>query len=151
DRRGKKKPEVGVDVPTSDEIRRMIQAAQGCWRPFLVVAAFTGLRASELRGLRWSDINLRAGELTVRQRADQCGAIGHPKTQKSERTIPLGPFVVNTLKEWRLACPKGKLNLVFPGHGGGVETHDKILWRGYWPTQIAAGVTTGKEPKYSGL
>jgi integrase len=124
---------VGVDVPTGDEIRRMIESAKGCWRAFLVVAAFTGLRASELRGLRWSDIDLRARQLTVRQRADAWGTIGHPKTHKSERTIPLGPFVVNTLKEWRLACPKTKTNLIFPGDGGEVENHDNILRRGYWP------------------
>jgi integrase len=129
----------------------MIEAAQGCWRPFLIVAAFTGLRASELRGLRWSDIDVRARHLTVRQRADAWGTMGHPKTHKSERTIPLGPFVVNTLKEWRLACAKSKCNLVFPGDDGEVESHDNILRRGYWPTQIAAGVTTVSKAKYTGL
>ena len=30
-----------------------------------MVAVFTGLRASELRGLRWADIDFDAGNLTV--------------------------------------------------------------------------------------
>src|SRR5262245_44056001 len=72
DKRGKKKPEIGVDVPTIDEIRRMIDAEQGCWRPFLVVAAFTGLRASELRGLRWSDIDLSARRSEERRVRKEC-------------------------------------------------------------------------------
>jgi len=152
DKRGMKRAEIGVDVPTSDEIRRIIAATEGRWRAFLVVAAFTGLRASELRGLRWKDVDLKRRELHVRQRADEFGVIGRPKTQKSERTIPLGPFAANTLKQWRLACPKGKLDLVFPDDDGHVETHSKILGRGYWPAQIAADVVSGNgNPKYSGL
>jgi integrase len=41
------------------------------WRPFFLVAIFTGLRSSELRGLRWAEIDLKKAELHVRQR-DAC-------------------------------------------------------------------------------
>ena len=58
DRREKGKLKVGVDVPRPDEIKLIIGNATGRWRPLLVVAAFTGLRASELRGLRWKDVDL---------------------------------------------------------------------------------------------
>ncbi len=37
----------------------------------LLTAALTGLRASELRGLRWSNVDLKGEELHVRQRADR--------------------------------------------------------------------------------
>lgn len=43
---------VGVDIPTPAEVSAIIAAATGRWRPLLIVAAFTGLRVSELRGLR---------------------------------------------------------------------------------------------------
>ena len=50
---------VGVDIsPTRDEIKAIVAALQGAWRPILLTAIFTGLRASELRGLRWSDVDL---------------------------------------------------------------------------------------------
>jgi hypothetical protein len=39
-------------------------------------------------------------------------AIGRPKTKSSARTFPVGPAVMETRKEWRLAYPKGKANLV---------------------------------------
>jgi integrase len=152
DRRGNGKLKIGVDIPTPVEIRTIVHAAQGRWRPFLIVAAFTGLRASELRGLRWADIDLKRGELHVHQRADRWGTIGDPKSETSERTIPIGPFVVNTLKEWKLAGPKGKLDLVFGNGTGNVENHGNIIQRGFWPTQIAAGVVDHEgKPKYSGL
>src|SRR5262249_50250294 len=43
---------VGVDIPSPDEIRAFLGALSGRYRPLLLTATFTGLRASELRGLR---------------------------------------------------------------------------------------------------
>jgi integrase len=51
------------------------------------------------------------------------------------------PMVENTLKEWKLACPKGKLGLVFPNGKGNVANHANIVNRGWYPLQVAAGVT----------
>src|SRR5579885_316083 len=48
DKRHGKRIEVGVDIPTKDEIRTMIARAEGRWRPLVITAIFTGLRASEL-------------------------------------------------------------------------------------------------------
>ena len=52
------KLKAGVDIPTPDEIKRIVHAATGKYRPFLLTAIFTGLRSSELRGLRWQDVDL---------------------------------------------------------------------------------------------
>ena len=53
----------GIDFPTKAEIRALLDNVSERWRAFFVVAIFTGLRASELRGLRWLDIDLDAGKL----------------------------------------------------------------------------------------
>jgi hypothetical protein len=39
-------------------------------------------------------------------------------------------MVVNALKEWKLACPKGPLGLVFPNSEGNVEALLNIRRRG---------------------
>jgi integrase len=151
DKRATRKLEVGRDIPTPDEVRGILAAAEGVWRPFLVVAAFAGLRASELRGLLWSGVDLAAGAIHVRQRADAWGSIGQPKTHTGQRAIPVGPFVVNTLKEWKLACPNGAGDLVFPGRDGRPIVHKTMQHAGYWPAQRAAGVVDAKgEPRYPG-
>jgi integrase len=143
---------VGVDIPTPDKIKRIVHAATGRVRPFLVTVIFTGLRSSELRGLRWSDVDLKNGELHVRQRADRYNEIGKPKSESGERVIPVGPLVVNTLKEWRLACPKGELGLIFPNTLGKPWDHADIVSRYVWPTMVAASVVDDKgEAKYTGL
>jgi len=113
-------------------------------RPFLVTAIFTGFRSSELRGLRWQDVDLAKGEVHVRQRADRYNKIGPPKSLAGIRTIPVGPFLVNTLKEWKLACPKGPHDLVFPTGNGNIESRGNLLRDILWPVQVAAGVAVPK-------
>jgi integrase len=145
EKRQKGKLKVGVDIPTPAEIKDIIANAKGRWRPVLITAIFTGLRASELRGLRWSDVDLAAGELHVRQRADKFGSIGRPKSASGERVVPFGKFVANTLKEWKLACPKGELDLVFPNGVGNVESLSNIIKRGLIPAQ------KGNDHAYTGM
>jgi integrase len=152
DRRQKGKLKIGVDIPTPDEVRAIIAHLDGRWRPLLLTAIFTGLRASELRGLRWTDVDLKRGEIHVRQRADRYHKIGRPKSEAGERTIPLLPLLTNALREWKLACPKGELDLVFPNGRGRVESHPNILQRALHPVQVAAGVTDRRgRAKYPGL
>jgi integrase len=141
ERRQKGRLKIGVDIPTPDEIRAIITNLGGHYRALLLTAIFTGLRSSELRGLRWADIDLAKAQLHVRQRADRYRTIGAPKSETAERTVPLTPGLVSVLREWRLACPKGSLDLAFPSGEGHVEDHYNIRQRGFWPTQIAAGVT----------
>lgn len=148
ERRQKAKLQVGVDIPSRAEIRNIIEALAGRWRPLIVTAIFTGLRASELRGLRWVDVDLKKCLIHVRQRADRYHAIGMPKSDAGQRTVPVPPMVVNTLKEWKLVCPRrdsmkagfGELHYVFPNGKGHIEWHGNIINRGLIPAQIAAGV-----------
>ena len=113
-KRHQPKLEVGRDIPTPDETRRIVQAASDRWRPLLVVAAFAGLRASELRGL--------------------------------------GPFVINTLRAWKLACPRSERELVFPTNSGRISHHKSIIRSALIPAQLAASVVTvDGRAKYPGL
>lgn len=155
EKRAKGRLRVGVDIPAPQEIKAIVGALQGRWRPVLLTAIFTGLRASELRGLRWADLDLDRKVLHVRQRADRFNAIGQPKSEAGERQVPLPPMVVNTLREWKLTCPKrdtGKLDqagkpvkvldLVFPNGQGRAESLGNLINRGLIPAQLRAGVTT---------
>ncbi len=140
-----------MDIPTREEIKAIVGALEGRWRPVLLTAIFTGLRASELRGLRWEDVDVAKRELHVRQRADRYLVIGSPKSESSERAVPLSPIVVNALREWKLACPMSDLDLVFPSKSGRVEHHATVVRRGLAPAMIRAGVTVDGHAKYTGL
>jgi integrase len=143
----KPKLEIGRDIPTRDEIQRIVDAA-GRGRALLMTAALTGMRASEFRGLRWSDVDLTKRQIHIRQRADRYRKIGHPKSAAGTRNIPIGDMVVNTLREWKLQCPKGTENLVFPTGAGTIENHANIVNRIFDPAQVTAGVVTKGKAKY---
>lgn len=147
---------IGQDIPSRDEVKALLAAASGRWRPFLLAAIFTGMRASELRGLAWSAVDLDGRLIHVRQRADRYSDMGRPKSEAGDRTIPIPPLLANALREWQLACPRrdtGKrddagnpikvLDLVFPNGAGKVESHGNIINRGLVPAMLAAGVTIG--------
>jgi integrase len=148
-KRGKPKLEVGRHIPTPHEVARLVQAAKGKVRVLLMTAASTGLRASELRGLRWHDVDLKAGELHVRQRADAWNTIGSPKSDGSRRTVPLGRELLLALKEWKLACPKGGADLVFPTSTGAVQHHKNMLESIEPVMKAAAVVNKDGSPKYA--
>jgi integrase len=132
----------GVDLPTMAELNTLIENSEGRRRPFIITAIFTGMRLSELRGLRWSDVDLDAGLIHVRQRADQWLNLGPTKTKAGMRDIPLAPIVVNALKQWRAECPKGTLDLVFPNTVGNVENMADIHARCWVPLQIRCGLVS---------
>jgi integrase len=152
DSRRRRKLVVGVDIPTPSEISAIIAQLKDRRRPLLLTAIFTGLRSSELRGLRWADIDLKRAALHVRQRADRYQQIGRPKSAAGERTVPLPPLLVNTLREWKLACPKSELDLAFGNARGRPDHRADIIRRSYCPAQVAAGVVNAHgRAKYGGL
>lgn len=97
-----------------DEIRRLIEAAltaDADWCDGLAVAlaAQTGLRFGEQSALRWKDIDLVRGRVSVRlsRRVIARGVIaaGVPKTRAARRTIFLTSRLVAEIKRWRLRSP----------------------------------------------
>lgn len=154
EKRQKGKLQVGVDIPTRDEIKALVAALDGNWRPLLMTAVFTGMRSSELRGLRWQDIDFKRGEISVKQRADQFKIIGPTKSEAGVRTIPVPPVVIAALKEHKLKQAPG-VALVFANPDGEPRSHANIIAKGLKPAMIRAGVTVGKgediTAKYPGL
>lgn len=142
---GKAKREaVRVEPPARADLKAMIEAATEDERPFILTAVTMGLRSSELRGLCWRDIDLKAGTLTVRQRADEWGVLGPPKSEAGQRTIPMPPELVAELTKWKLRCQPTRIGLVFPSNAGTPLRHNNVLRRMYFPLQVRAGLGVPK-------
>ena len=91
---------------TPEEVRRFLHAAKHDRLEALYVHAITcGLRQGELIGLRWDDVDLEAGRLTVRRQVqrsrDGSGMISGPTKNKKCRTIRLGGVAIEILKAHR--------------------------------------------------
>ena len=88
-------------------------------------AAMTGLRRGELGGLRWRDLDLDAGMLTVRRALVKAGkqwTFAPPKTKAGERTIDLDAGTVAALRRQRLAVLERCVAL-----GPGWQEHDLVF------------------------
>ena len=77
-----------------------------------VVAVYLGLRRAELVGLRWEDIDLSLGVLSVNhtlQRVDGELRLLPPKTRTSKRSVPLPAPVVDALRQHQVRQAKERL------------------------------------------
>lgn len=90
---------------TLPQARQFLAAASGDRLEALyAVAVALGLRQGEALGLRWQDVDLSAGTLTVRyalQRLDGTLQLVEPKTEQSRRAMTLPPTVLTALKAHR--------------------------------------------------
>lgn len=92
---------------TVDEARCVLQAAeQGRNSARWTVALAVGLRQSEALGLRWSDVDLDVGTLTVRRGLHRVAGKGlvyeEPKAERSRRTLALPAQLVEALRRHRV-------------------------------------------------
>ena len=90
-----------------DGVRTLLAALDGHWayEP-IFLAVHTGMRRSELLGLRWGDVDLAMATVSV-QRAlhylrDGSLVFTQPKSQKGVRQVALTPSAVVTLRDYRV-------------------------------------------------
>jgi integrase len=84
------------------------------------LVAYTGLRRGEVCGLRWADVDLEGGELTVCRQVVQLGwdtQVGVPKTEAGQRQVALGADTVAVLGAHRRRQAKERL-----AHGSWIDS-----------------------------
>jgi integrase len=136
-----------AEIPTKAQIKAIIENVQDAWRPIILTAIFTGLRASELRGLTWEHVDFEQNVILVRQRADFQNRMGPPKTKAGRRDVPMAPILSSTLKAWKLASKPNTLGLVFPTRRGTIHTCSNIHKRCWGPLQHKLGLVKIVEVK----
>lgn len=109
------------------------------YRVLVSVAAVTGMRASELFGLRWSDVDFDRRLLFIRQTFYR-GEFGLPKSKSSERTIPLSPGLIAALQGHKQAQLTTATNLVFPNAVGKPYEAANLLKRVLHPALKSLGL-----------
>lgn len=63
-----------------------------------------------------------------------------PKNKWSKRKIDIPSELLFELKKWKLRCPKGELNLVFPNSVGNPESESNMLRYSFFPALRRAGL-----------
>ncbi len=120
------------------EVTSMLDYADpGFDRAFLSTCALTGCRDGELLALRWSEVDFTSGKISIERSLSwsrvlppraldgtrpAAGPIQPrfypPKTRASKRALIVAPQLISLLRVWKLQCPPGKDDLVFPAPDG---------------------------------
>lgn len=87
-------------ILTVEEIQKLLQGLAIRERTVVLLAACTGLRQSELFGLKWSDLDFAEGTMIV-TRSVVYGVPGPCKAESSQRPVPLHPLLADALQNWR--------------------------------------------------
>jgi len=127
-----------IEILMLDEVRKFLNT-ESYYRIAFLTAVLTGLRAGELWGLQWNDINWKLGQVYVR-RALWKSQFQTPKSKKSVRKIDLLPQLVDELKHWKTICPANDHNLMFPSPEGSMSIHENVVKRYFNPALKHAGV-----------
>ena len=129
-------------------------------RMAIAVAAMTGLRASEIRGLRWSDFD---GENLHVQRAVWRTVVSGTKTPESEAPVPVVPALRDALIKFRKGAPDSAYIFAGERKGAPLNLHNlarrviiprfklaNIPWYGWHAFRRSVGTILfemGAEPK----
>jgi integrase len=88
------------DILEIEEIQALFAALTPREPAVVMLDAITGLRRSELLGLKWSDIDFTALEVNVTRSVFR-QVVGPCKTEASKRPLPLDPWIAEELYAWR--------------------------------------------------
>lgn len=120
---------------TLDEISTMLKALPEPGRTVVLVAALTGLRLSELKGLRWEDFN---GDEVMVERAVWNGKVSETKTLTSRAAVPVVPFLLKALEKHR--ARNSGAGFVFHGATGQPLRMENLYRRDMRPALEKAGI-----------
>ena len=133
------------DVLTLDEIRAlMLEVPNAAIRPAVLVAGVTGLRRSEIRGLKWHDIDLDEHWLTP-TRGSVRKHVTNLKTRASGEALPIPEALSEAFREWRERTPyRADADWVFASpatSGRSPYWLDSALYRQLRPAAVRAKIT----------
>lgn len=129
-------------ILTPTQIEALLAELPPLHRPMIAFAAYTGVRAGELRALTWANVDLVARTALIdrtyyRNRLQRSTKSGH------DRTIPIPRHVTRMLERLQSERSPTPADLVFPGTGGRPLDLDTFRARVFKPAVRRAGLPPG--------
>jgi integrase len=131
------KPE--IDLLTPDEVTTLLEHTKSHYRVAFLTDVMTGLRAGELWGLKWEDVDWNSKQIHVK-RSLWKQQFQTPKSKYSIRRIDIPDMLVRELKKWKLASPVSKDDVIFPSPRGKRSEHINVHGEHFKPALRRAGL-----------
>ena len=128
-----------------EEVARMLEvlAADPLAQTLTATAAYSGLRAGEIRGLRWESYQQGADGLLPILKVERSiwrRFESDPKTAMSKAAVPVIPQLSAMLDEWRKQCGNPSSGTIFSNGAGKPVSLDSVYWRRMKPIFVKAGI-----------
>lgn len=108
-----------MKVWSKEQMNLFLKETQGSrFHVVYLLALTTGMRKGEILGLKWENVDLNAGIISVQYTvvyANHQLYLKEPKTAKSKRPITIPEFVVTYLKRYKMKQLPNELDLLVPG------------------------------------
>jgi integrase len=107
------RPKRETRVWNAEQLRSFLAGIEDHWLyAAIYLAANTGMRRGEVLGLRWKDVDLEGGRLSVRQAVVSVAykmQVSDAKSGSGRRSIDLDPRTIAILRSWRTEQLKERL------------------------------------------
>ena len=127
-----------VNPFTLSEVWLILKHVRADYKPYYTIRFFTGMRTSEIDGLKWDCINFDRREISIRG-ALVNGEMGPTKTLGSQRDIAMSQLVYDALLEQK-ARTYGKSEFVFCNSQGNPMEYRNVNRRVWKPTLALLGL-----------
>src|SRR3989442_1944671 len=130
-----------AELPTDEELQRLQMTLREPYRTMVWLTCATGVRVSELLGLRWKSIDWEHKCLWIRE-AVHDGEVDSPKTHRSCRPIRLANAELQKLRQFERMRPQTKEDAwLFPNtRGTGPFRADNLLEQVIHPAAKKLGI-----------
>ena len=125
-----KVPRTEVEPFSLEEVKLIIERVRPDFRAYYTVRFFTGMRTSEIDGLKWKHVDFERREILIREALVR-GRLGDVKTDGSRREIAMSTVVEQALREQHKAT--GHLPFVFCTRNGTPLGHNNVTQRVWYP------------------
>jgi integrase len=133
-----KVPRTHVEPFDIEEVLLIINTVRPDFKSYYTVRFFTGLRTSEIDGLKWEYVDFKRRQILIRE-ALVMGEMGYTKNDGSFRTVDMSDIVYDALKAQEKVTEKNEF--VFCNKAGNPLSHGDITKKVWHPLLRHLGLT----------
>jgi integrase len=122
-----------------EDVGKIIAVAREPYKTMFMLLALTGMRAGEMLGLQWGDIDFEKGLLSVRRSA-WYGRVQTTKSKNSEAIIPLPEALAAMLSTYRQEWKSNPDGFLFVTRNRRPPSSNKVVEYGLWPVLDLLGI-----------
>ena len=124
---------------TRKQIEDILSIVGEPWRTFFIVLALSGMRAGEVLGLQWGDIDWERSCIHIRRSA-WCGKTNSTKTKGSAADIPMPAKLADTLRTYQKIWRENPTGFLFSTRNGRPPSSNKVVEYQLHPAMDALGI-----------